>query len=173
MVEVAITNASLFFGIDEGTPGEFGIAVSGGVGAAVELGGGTAGLLQGPSGLVGTSATLAGQSAYEFNNTHLTITGDGTAGTMLSIGLTGKVGLRSFLFLGTTAGEISFPPFGALCIDLSSSWMFFPLGTIPSTLAGTIPAGTPPGIELIFQGLGVEAANGSGNLSNAGTVTTR
>jgi hypothetical protein len=107
--------------------------------------------------------------AYEYGHVQLCVTGTLTSGGEIKLHSSGTPGLASFLFAGISSEEIIFPPFGTLFIDLSASFVFLHLGSLPNFFSASIPTGLPQGTGFVLQGLGIDGL-GRGNLSNPVTV---
>lgn len=116
--------------------------------------------------LAGTSRIDMG--AYEYDNVRLSVTGTLTPGGSMTIGVTGKAGLNTLLFLGTAPGAIAIPGVGPLFLDLGQTWVMLSWGTVPSSVPAPIPSSFPP-LSLVMQAVG--STGTFANTSNPVEVT--
>jgi hypothetical protein len=110
--------------------------------------------------------------ANEFNHVRLDVSGAATPGGTVTLASTGTAGLVLFLFAGIQTGEVLFPPYGTLFVDLASSSVFVPFGSLPNTLHLTVPTDFPSGLGVVLQELALDVS-GRGNLSNAVEITVQ
>ena len=111
-------------------------------------------------------AMVLDMGAYEFNNVHLSVTGDATPGGTLTFETTGKEGLITLLFVGVASGEILLKPYGSLFLDVSQPYSFFPFAVIPDTRDVVVPPTLIGPLEVILQELAMGIRSRNGNFSN-------
>lgn len=113
--------------------------------------------------------------AWERVHGRLHVTGNATPGGTLTIAVTGTPGLRALLWIGSLPGQLLFPRYGCLFVDLGTPpVILLGLGTIPTTpLNGTIPANTPPGTPIALQVLALALGPGAGNFTNPVFLTVQ
>ena len=102
--------------------------------------------------------------AHEFSHARLEILGAPQVGQAISINVNGTTGMSTFLLVGLAPGPALFSHFGCLFLDLGSPFSILGVGSIPVSLAGSIP-GPAAGATLVLQALAL--GGGSGNLTNA------
>jgi hypothetical protein len=104
--------------------------------------------------------------AHEFSRTHLEVSGSATPGGTLTFTSSGEAGLRLFLFIGLARSELLLPRYGALFIDVTSTWILLPWGTIPNTIDVDVDPTLPVPLAVELQQLALDASTHSGNFGN-------
>ncbi|MCB9881850.1 MAG: right-handed parallel beta-helix repeat-containing protein [Planctomycetes bacterium] len=111
--------------------------------------------------------------AHEYDNAQLTITGSATRGGTLTLTLDGRAGLPFVRLFSLRESEFALPPFGALFVDLTSTWTVVQSGVVPDRVAVTIPANVFVPAPMVLQDLVIDPINLSGNLSNPVSLVVR
>jgi hypothetical protein len=107
--------------------------------------------------------------AHEFSNVQLGIDGDATPGSTLSIEISGTPGLPALLLFSAGSGDLMIAPYGTLLVG--AGFGHIPFAPAPATTDVLVPFGTPAGLSLVLQLVAFGPVAGTGNLSNAVTVT--
>ena len=105
--------------------------------------------------------------AFEFSNVTLAVTGSATPGGTLTFDTTGTAGLSVFLAIGRPPGRTLLAPWGTSFLNPAAPIRLFALGTLPSSIALTIPAEVSG--RFAIQTLALVSSGGPpppGNLSN-------
>jgi len=109
--------------------------------------------------------------AFEFNNVHLSITGEATPGGLLTIESSGTPHLVALLFVGAGWGETLLPPYGALFVDPNLMLPVLPFAVIPNSTIVSVPLNLAPGSRWVVQELAGNLFTRNGNFSNAVELT--
>jgi len=118
-------------------------------------------------------ATIPAQCA------NLTITGNGAAGTILTLAIDGtEANQFAFLILGQNLGNTTLPlgPFGTINLDLVQPWFPFPIGLTDAagdvSVTVDVPLSLPTSTFMNAQGLTLGALSGQPPTLNTCTTNT-
>jgi len=107
--------------------------------------------------------------AHEFSNVQLGLDGDATPGGTLTFHTSGTPGLHTTLLFSAGAGEQMIAPYGTLLVG--ADFGRIPWLVAPAATDVLVPFGLPVGMTLVLQLVAFGPDAGTGNLSNAVTLT--